>query len=89
MIFGKGISRAGDLLDVAVTKNIVGRSGTYFNYGEVRLGQGRDNARNYLEEHTAVFEEIDKKVRDLFKAEKAALTAGAVSEDEPEEEPEF
>jgi recombination protein RecA len=88
MIFGKGISRAGDLLDVAVTKNLIGRSGTYFNYGELRLGQGRDNARTYLEEHQAVYEEIDKKVRDMFKAEKAASISEPVSADDPEDEPE-
>ena len=85
MIFGKGISRAGDLLDVAVVRGMVTRSGTYFNYGEIRLGQGRDNARTYMEEHLDVFEELDKKVRDAFKADKAILK-GAVSEDEPEEE---
>jgi len=88
MIFGKGISRAGDLLDVAAARNLIGRSGTYFNYGELRLGQGRDNARTYLEEHPAVYEEIDKKVRDLFKSEKAVKTNEPVSVDDPEEEPE-
>jgi len=88
MIFGKGISRAGDLLDVAAARNLIGRSGTYFNYGELRLGQGRDNARNYLEEHPEVYQEIDKKVRDMFKAEKALKTAEPVSIDDPEEEPE-
>lgn len=88
VIFGKGISRAGDLLDIAVLRNIVGRSGTYFNYGEIRLGQGRDNARTYLEEHKSVFEEIDKKVRDLFKADKAIKPGEPVSVDDPEEEPE-
>ena len=87
MIFGKGISRAGDLLDIAALRSIVGRSGTYFNYGEIRLGQGRDNARNYLEEHPAIFAEIDQKVRDLFQKEKAAILAEPVSEDDPEEEP--
>ncbi len=88
VIFGKGISRSGDLLDVAVLRNIIGRSGTYFNYGETRLGQGRDNARNYLDEHTSVFEEIDKKVRDLFKAERAVAVTDVVIDDEVEEEPE-
>ena len=87
VIFGKGISRAGDLLDIAALRSIVGRSGTYFNYGEIRLGQGRDNARNYLEEHPAIFAEIDQKVRDLFQKEKAAILAEPVSEDDPEEEP--
>jgi len=76
------------LLDVAVLRNIIGRSGTYFNYGETRLGQGRDNARNFLDEHPAVFQEIDTKVRDLFKADKAIKVDEPVSVDDPEEEPE-
>lgn len=63
ILFGKGISRAGDLLDAAVARNIVTRAGTYFNYGEIRLGQGRDNARTFLEENSAVFEELADKVR--------------------------
>ena len=83
MIFGKGISRAGDLLDNAAAKGIVSKAGTYFNYGEIRLGQGRDNARTYLEDHPEVFTEIDTKLRDLFKAERASLPAEPVSEDEP------
>lgn len=87
LIFGKGISRAGDLLDIATLRGIVGRSGTYYNYGEQRLGQGRDNARTYLEEHTPVFEELDKKVRDMFAAEKAAnVNSGPVSPDDEEPE---
>ncbi|MGV3616595.1 MAG: recombinase RecA [Fimbriimonas sp.] len=86
MIFGQGISRAGDVLDNAVTRNIVTKSGTYFNYGETRLGQGRDNARTYLEGHADVFNEIDTKVRDMFKAERAIAPPEPVSEDEPLEE---
>lgn len=72
IIFGRGISRAGDVLDLAATKGIVGRSGTYFNYGELRLGQGRDNARSYLEANPAVFDELDAKLREMFAAEVAA-----------------
>jgi recombination protein RecA len=85
LIYGKGISRSGDLLDVAVARNIIGRSGTYFNYGETRLGQGRDNARNFLDENTAIFNEIDTKVRDIFKAERAAKADPI--DDAPEEIP--
>jgi recombination protein RecA len=70
VIYGKGISRAGDLLDIAAARNVVSRAGTYYNYGEIRLGQGRDNARTYLEEHPEVFNELDKKIRDAVKAEK-------------------
>ncbi|RYG87158.1 recombinase RecA, partial [bacterium] len=56
MIFGEGISREGDVLDNAVLKGIVTRAGTYFNYGDVRLGQGRDNARGFLQENPNVFD---------------------------------
>jgi len=86
MIFGKGISRAGDVLDMAALKGIIQKSGTYFNYGEIRLGQGRDNARNFLESHPEVFTEIDKKVREMFLAEMAKLPPEPVSEDEPLDE---
>jgi recombination protein RecA len=86
VIFGKGISKSGDVLDLAVLKGFVTRSGTYFNYGEVRLGQGRDNARNYLDDHKEIFEELDKKIRDQFAAEKVKTTSEPVSEDEPFDE---
>jgi recombination protein RecA len=75
VIYGKGISRAGDLLDVATTRGLVTRAGTYYNYGETRLGQGRDNARSFLEEHPELFTELDTKVRDVFKAERASNRA--------------
>ena len=86
MIFGKGISKAGDLLDIATLRNIITKSGTYFNYGDVRLGQGRDNARTYLEEHPEVFNELDVKVRDIFKSEKAGLAVGRAAIEMPEEQ---
>lgn len=79
MIFGKGISKSGDLLDIATEKGLITRSGTYFNYGETRLGQGRDNARTFLDEHQDVFKEIDGKLRAQLKADKAAAAAGAVA----------
>lgn len=79
MIYGKGISRSGDLLDIAVMQNLVSKAGTYFNYGDIRLGQGRDNARNYLEENPAIFQEIDEKVRAALKASRAPAAAAAVS----------
>lgn len=85
IIFGRGISKAGDLLDIATMRNIITKSGTYFNYGDIRLGQGRDNARGYLEEHPEIFNELDVKVRDIFKAEKAA-TNGKAAVEIPEEE---
>ena len=86
MIFGKGISRSGDLLDVAVQQGVITKAGTYFNYGETRLGQGRDNARNFLDENPPIFEELNAKVRAIFKASKAPVSAvaavAAVTDDE-------
>ena len=77
IIYGKGISKAGDLLDVATARGIVSRSGTYYNYGEVRLGQGRDNARGFLEENAAILEEIEGRVRDGFRSDRTAAMAVA------------
>ena len=85
-IFGKGISRAGDVLDIGVIRNIINRSGTFYNYGEQRLGQGRDNARTFLEQNETIFNEIDKKIRDAFAIERAALRYTAVVEEEVEPE---
>ncbi len=79
VIYGKGISKAGDVLDMAAARNIVTRAGTYFNYGETRLGQGRDNARTFLEQNPAIFQELDTKVREAFQAEKEALTPKSVA----------
>ncbi len=86
VIFGKGISKSGDVLDLAVLRGLITRSGTYFNYGETRLGQGRDNARNFLDDHKEMFEELDKKIRDIVASEKVKATPEAVSEDEPFDE---
>lgn len=86
IIFGKGISKAGDMLDIGTLKNVITRSGTFYNYGETRLGQGRDNARTFLEENPNIFNEIDKKLRDIFAAEKANLP---VPEEVEEQEPDF
>jgi len=79
IIYGRGMSKAGDVLDMAAARNIVTRSGTYFSYGEIRLGQGRDNARNYLEENPATFNELDRKVREAFQVEKDAAIAARPS----------
>lgn len=71
-MFGEGISKVGEILDLGVKLNIVQKSGAWFNYGDVRLGQGRDNAKNYLKENPQVMEEIEAQVR----ANADKLTAG-------------
>ena len=63
IIFGKGISKSGDVLDNAVARNIVTKAGTYYNYNDTRLGQGRDNAREFLENNPEILAEIEGLVR--------------------------
>jgi recombination protein RecA len=81
-IFGKGISRAGDLLDVATSRGIIARAGTYYSFGETRLGQGRDNARQYLEDNPELLEEIDAMVRQAIRLERGGANSAASASDE-------
>jgi len=63
ILYGEGISREGDLLDLAVDKRIVDKSGTWFSFAGERLGQGRENARQFLRDNAAVMKTIEDKVR--------------------------
>ncbi|MHB0913790.1 MAG: recombinase RecA family protein, partial [Armatimonadota bacterium] len=63
IMFGKGISRSGGVLDMATDMGIVTKAGTWYTYGEMRLGQGRENAKEFLEERPELMEELAAKVR--------------------------
>ena len=63
IMYGKGISRAGDVLDLAVANDIVDKSGAWFSYKGEKIGQGRENAKQYLETNAAVMEEVEQAVR--------------------------
>ncbi|KAF1856537.1 hypothetical protein Lal_00015464 [Lupinus albus] len=63
IIYGRGINSAGCLLDIAAEMDIVKKSGTWFSYKEERIGQGRDQARNYLESHPEMLKEIESRVK--------------------------
>jgi len=63
IMFGKGISRSGGVLDMGTDLGLVSKVGTWFAYGDTRLGQGRENAKQYLEEHPELMEELDAKIR--------------------------
>jgi recombination protein RecA len=63
IMYGEGISREGDLLDLAVERRIVEKSGTWFAYGGDRLGQGRENAKQFLRDNPAIFRAIEERVR--------------------------
>jgi recombination protein RecA len=62
IMFNEGISITGDLIDLAVEDGIVAKSGSWFSYGEIRLGQGRENSKKHIAEHPEMFEEIKQKV---------------------------
>jgi recombination protein RecA len=66
IMYSQGISMQGDILDQAVNHNLVQKSGTWFSYGETRLGQGRENAKRYLMEDEKMLIEIETKVRELL-----------------------
>ncbi|MCI8307542.1 MAG: recombinase RecA [Lachnospiraceae bacterium] len=69
IMFGKGISKEGDILDLAVKKNIVDKSGAWFSYNGDKIGQGRENAKNYLLANPSVCADIEARIRELFKPE--------------------
>ncbi|HHY18096.1 MAG TPA: recombinase RecA [Firmicutes bacterium] len=66
IIFGEGISREGSLLDVGVAHNILTRTGTWYSYGDIRLGQGKEAARQYFRDHPETSEEVASKIRALL-----------------------
>lgn len=66
IMFGQGISREGDILDLAADNNIINKSGAWYAYNGEKIGQGRENAKAYLRDHADVMEEVDRKVREHF-----------------------
>ena len=87
IIYGKGISKSGNILDLAVSLDIVEKSGAWFSYNGARIGQGRENAKKYLEDNPEIMAEVEKKVRDNFSQafEKTLEDGMDVSEDDDEE----
>jgi recombination protein RecA len=71
LIHGEGISKEGDVLDLAVEKNIVEKSGTWYAYQGQRIGQGRENAKQFLKENSNVLEQMEKEILENFHLSKA------------------
>ncbi len=69
IMFGSGISIEGDLLDLATSANIINKSGTWYTYNDAKIGQGRENAKQYLKENPDILAEINKKVRESINPE--------------------
>ena len=92
IMFGHGISKTGELVDLAVKLGFIQKSGAWFSYGETRLGQGRDNTKNYLDEHPELFAEIETLVREnadkLYAGKTKAGAKKAASLDDAPAKPE-
>lgn len=85
IIYGEGISREGDILDLAAKEDIVNKSGAWYAYGGSKIGQGRENAKTYLKEHPDVMAEIEEKVREKFSKEAKTEDEESVFVDEQAE----
>ena len=75
IIYGRGIAREGDILDLGVESNFIEKSGTWYSYNGERLGQGRENAKNFLREHPELISEIQMKIGQTFNIKPAAGAA--------------
>ncbi len=85
IMYDEGISSSGDLLDLAVDSNVVDKSGAWFTYGEVRLGQGRENSKRYLKENPELFAEIRKKTLAIRVATGGSSKIAAAADEKDED----
>ena len=87
VLYGKGISKEGNIFDMAVNLEIIDKSGSWFSYEGQRIGQGRENAKRYLIERPELLQEVEKKVRDNFAKAFEQSLGEETPEDDDEEEP--
>ncbi|HEX2944553.1 MAG TPA: recombinase RecA [Clostridia bacterium] len=87
IIYGQGISKEGSILDVAVNLDIINKSGAWFSYNGQRIGQGRENVKQFMKENPEISREVEKKIRDNYnQAFVNSMNVHASSEEEDEEE---
>ena len=91
IMFGEGISRVGDVLDTAINYEIVDKSGSWITYNKEKIGQGRENAKQFLKDNPEIFDEIELKVREAFKKdmEEKNATYSQNTPEVPEEDDDF
>jgi recombination protein RecA len=77
ILYGQGISRSGDLVDLASELGIIEKSGAWFSFGSDRIGQGRENAKTYLEQHPEVMEKVEQMVLAKHNIKRAGQAAAA------------
>lgn len=86
IMYNEGISKSGDLLDLATELEIVSKRGSFYNYGDVRLGQGRENAKDYIRQNPQLASEIEAAVRQQAAAGDLPLPSGGFEEDDSSDE---
>jgi len=84
IIYGRGISRGGDVLDKGNELGIIAKSGAFYTYGDTKLGQGRENARTFLEENLDLMDAIEAQIRAQLAGTVVPITAGVASDEEAE-----
>lgn len=86
IMYGRGVSREGSIVDIASSMDIVAKSGTWYSYGGIRMGQGKENAKDFLKDNKQVADEIENKIRELLVAGKAALPIEGLDDGVEEDE---
>jgi recombination protein RecA len=83
ILYGEGISREGELVDLGVSAELIQKSGSWYSYGGERIGQGKDNVRNYLKDHPEIAKTLEEKIREkaYAAANKTAPSRAAVEDD--------
>ncbi len=85
IMYGQGISREGDVLDLAAQENIVDKSGTWFSFGGERIGQGREQAKAFLREHPEILQQVEGRLFEKFGIRRGPVAVPAPEPEEPEE----
>jgi len=84
IMYGEGVSKIGELLDIGVKAGLVEKSGAWFSYDSVRIGQGRENAKTYLKEHPEMADKLEKAIRGKTEEVAEGMMAGPEAEDDGE-----
>ena len=86
VLYGEGISRSSELLDLAVERDLIKKAGAYYSYNGERIGQGRENARRFLMDNPDIYEEIEKNIRSIFSGDTLEPETAFVANEMPDED---
>ena len=86
ILYGQGISRHGEIIDLGVQQGLIDKAGAWYSYGDERIGQGKDNVRNYLKENPEIAQELETKIREALLPTVLPVVEGDAEAEQPEEE---